>query len=155
MSKTKSITSECILAAMHDYEIVIRQIEKIRAELDEAHAGTAQYGLQASMPKATSKSDVLFSEYLRRERMHKTLDRMKEKVTIIQMFCDDVAYDRLSFKDKLILEYTLIGMTQKEISEKTEIGLTRTSVSRRQMHIAKKIFEQHKEMDHLNKGVAK
>lgn len=143
MSKTKSITSECILAAMHDYNIVIRQIEKIRAELDEAHAGTAQYGLQASMPKATSKSDVLFSEYLRRERMHKTLDRMKEKVTIIQMFCDDVAYDRLSFKDKLILEYTLIGMTQKEIGEKEEIELKQSAVCKRQCKIAMSIVKFH------------
>lgn len=143
MSRTKDVTSNQILEAMHSYKIVINQIEAIRKELNDAHAGTAQYGLQASMPKASGTSDVLFSEYLRRERMHKTLDRMKEKVTIIQMFCESVEFDRLSFKDKLILEYTLLGMSQTEIGDKEEIGTGQSGVCKRQMKIAEIISKNH------------
>lgn len=144
MSRTKDVTSNQILEAMHSYKIVINQIEAIRKELNDAHAGTAQYGLQASMPKASGTSDVLFSEYLRRERMHKTLDRMKEKVTIIQMFCESVEFDRLSFKDKLILEYTLLGMSQTEIGDKEEIGYGRSNVLKRQRVISSRIVVAYK-----------
>ena len=144
MSRTKDVTSNQIIEAMHSYKIVINQIEAIRKELNDAHAGTAQYGLQASMPKASGTSDVLFSEYLRRERMHKTLDRMKEKVTIIQMFCESVEFDRLSFKDKLILEYTLLGMSQTEIGDKEEIGYGRSNVLKRQRVISSRIVVAYK-----------
>ena len=143
MSRTKDVTSNQILEAMHSYKIVINQIEAIRKELNDAHAGTAQYGLQASMPKASGTSDVLFSEYLRRERMHKTLDRMKEKVTIIQMFCASIEFDQLAFKDKLILEYTLLGMSQTEIGDKGEIDCGQSSVCKRQMKIAEIIARNH------------
>lgn len=144
MSKLKEVTGAQILEAMHSYKIVINQIETIRKELNDAHAGTAQYGLQASMPKASGTSDVLFSEYLRRERMHKTLDRMKEKVTIIQMFCESSEFDRLAFKDKLILEYTLLGMSQTEIGDKEEIDCGRSNVLKRQRAISKSIATAYK-----------
>lgn len=152
MSKLKEVTSNQILEAMHSYKIVINQIVKIRKELNDAHAGTAQYGLQASMPKASGTSDVLFSEYLRRERMHKTLDRMKEKVTIIQMFCESVEFDRLSFKDKLILEYTLLGMSQTEIGDKEEIGCSQANIHNRQSKIAIQITKVYNEFQRMSKA---
>lgn len=137
MSKVKNVTSQGILEVMYNYKEILQDIQNARNSLDDVFAGTAQYGLQASMPKASGgASDVVFSEVVRRERVYKMLDKMQSKITMIQMFCDDVAYDKLSFKDKMILEYTLLQMTQKEIAEQKEIQLSQQSVSRRQRYIA-------------------
>lgn len=137
MSKVKSITSKGILEVMYNYKEILQDIQNARNSLDDVFAGTAQYGLQASMPKASGgASDVVYSEVVRRERVYKMLDKMQSKITMIQMFCDDIAYDKLSFKDKMILEYTLLQMTQKEIAEQKEIQLSQQSVSRRQRYIA-------------------
>lgn len=137
MSKVKNVTSEGILEVMYNYKEILQDIQNARNSLDDVFAGTAQYGLQASMPKASGgASDVVYSEVIRRERVYKMLDKMQSKITIIQMFCDDIAYDKLSFKDKMILEYTLLQMTQKEIAEQKEIQLSQQSVSRRQRYIA-------------------
>lgn len=137
MSKVKSFTSQGILEVMYNYKEILQDIQNARNSLDDVFAGTAQYGLQASMPKASGgASDVVYSEVVRRERVYKMLDKMQSKITMIQMFCDDIAYDKLSFKDKMILEYTLLQMTQKEIAEQKEIQLSQQSVSRRQRYIA-------------------
>lgn len=137
MSKVKNVTSQGILEVMYNYKEILQDIQNARNSLDDVFAGTAQYGLQASMPKASGgASDVVYSEVVRRERVYKMLDKMQSKITMIQMFCDDVAYDKLSFKDKMILEYTLLQMTQKEIAEQKEIQLSQQSVSRRQRYIA-------------------
>lgn len=137
MSKVKNVTSQGILEVMYNYKEILQDIQNARNSLDDVFAGTAQYGLQASMPKASGgASDVVYSEVVRRERVYKMLDKMQNKITMIQMFCDDIAYDKLSFKDKMILEYTLLQMTQKEIAEQKEIQLSQQSVSRRQRYIA-------------------
>lgn len=137
MSKVKNVTSQGILEVMYNYKEILQDIQNARNSLDDVFAGTAQYGLQASMPKASGgASDVVYSEVIRRERVYKMLDKMQSKITMIQMFCDDIAYDKLSFKDKMILEYTLLQMTQKEIAEQKEIQLSQQSVSRRQRYIA-------------------
>lgn len=137
MSKVKNVTSQGILEVMYNYKEILQDIQNARNSLDDVFAGTAQYGLQASMPKASGgASDVVYSEVVRRERVYKMLDKMQSKITMIQMFCDDIAYDKLSFKDKMILEYTLLQMTQKEIAEQKEIQLSQQSVSRRQRYIA-------------------
>lgn len=137
MSKVKNVTSQGILEVMYNYKEILQDIQNARNSLDDVFAGTAQYGLQAIMPKASGgASDVVYSEVVRRERVYKMLDKMQSKITMIQMFCDDIAYDKLSFKDKMILEYTLLQMTQKEIAEQKEIQLSQQSVSRRQRYIA-------------------
>src|SRR5690606_2559682 len=71
---------------LKDYHWMINSIKIMRDSLVDAGDGlTAQYGIEATMPKAKgSTSDPIFREVARRSKRWKKIEEYEQKVKVIQ-----------------------------------------------------------------------
>lgn len=129
-----------VLNMMYDYHWNMKRLQDMRNSLENIFAKTTNYGIEATMPKAQGgTSDPIYNEILRRERAAKSLGPLREKVLFIQAFVNSPAYDRMDWKNKLILDLTLEGMSQRQIAD--ELQMHHNTVHSRQKQIAKKIVQ--------------
>lgn len=129
-----------LLDMMLEYSSMIRILENLRDELPIS-AGTAGYGIEATMPKAQGgNSDPVDREYNRRNRIFKRYGEITEKVLPIQNFVESPDFDsKLDLTNKIILDLTLEGKTQRHISSVVEMSYQ--AVQKRQQQIAQIICE--------------
>jgi len=75
-----------IVGAIRDYHWMINEIIRVQIELKAYEfKGTAQYGIEATMPKAVGQtSNPIAGEIVRREAKTKRMIRMEEKIQYIQ-----------------------------------------------------------------------
>lgn len=71
---------------LKDYHWMINSVKMMREDLKDIGQGlTAQYGVEAVMPKAQGQtSDPVFREVIRRNKHHETVVGYESKVQIIQ-----------------------------------------------------------------------
>jgi DNA-binding NarL/FixJ family response regulator len=103
-----------IADALRDYKWMINEIKRQRKMLEDAGDGiTAQYGIEASLPKGSGQnSDPVFREYLRREKKNKWVEKLEEKVLFIQEYSKAITNER----ERAVLECMLDGMSMIAIS---------------------------------------
>lgn len=82
--------------ALRDYSWMPREIERIKKSLDEPETSlTAMYGIEASLPKAQgTNSDKIGKSVERREREHRYLNKLKQKMEIVDKNIDSIEDDQ-------------------------------------------------------------
>jgi hypothetical protein len=115
------------------YYWMTQQIEKLRSKIqsglgsnDDVAAGTAQYGIEATLPKARGRnSDPVFREARNNlqawERLNRRVKRFEDKVKRVDAFAEK---NNLSEKEQIVLEGIMDGQKMKDIAK--EIGVSRT-----------------------------
>lgn len=80
------MTEKQIEQLLKDYHWMINSVKMMREDLKDIGQGlTAQYGVEAVMPKSQGKtSDPVFREVIRRSKHHETVVGYESKVQIIQ-----------------------------------------------------------------------
>lgn len=136
----KTFNEQRVLEMMYDYHWSMKRLQDMRESLNKIFTKTTAYGVEATMPKAQGGvGDPVYNEILRRERAAKALDPLREKVLFIQHFTNSPAYDRMDWKNKLILDLTLEGMSQRQIAD--EMQMHHNTIHNRQKQIAKMIVQ--------------
>lgn len=129
-SKIKSIggiehmtySTKQVLKMIEEYQMNVRAI----ANLKKAYLGTviggniAQYGIEASLPKAIGEvSDPVYNEYIRLTKQDKVIANYEKKVLYIQNRWDRVTDDTML----TILHQRLSGVSCRDISNNLEISI--------------------------------
>lgn len=127
-----------ILDLMFDYNDNVALLENLRAETTVG-AGIAQYGIEATMPKAQGETgDPVFREYVRRNRAFGRYGEITEKLLPIQNFVESPDYDlQLDLTNKIILDLTLDGQSQRAIAR--IVNMSYQNVQKKQLLIAETI----------------
>lgn len=82
----KEAASKHIESILKDYHWMMNSIKILRDSIKDAGEGlTAQYGIEAAMPKTQgTTSDPVYKESVRREKRYKKIAQYEEKVKVIQ-----------------------------------------------------------------------
>lgn len=107
---------------LKDYSFHLREIERIKASLEEIGAGiVGAYGLEASLPKGKGKtSDKTHREVAKRERNQKRLLKLEESVQRVEKAMDMITNER----ERVVLECMMDGMRMNVIAK--HIGISRS-----------------------------
>lgn len=136
MGKDLVVNVQTIESWLKDYHWMINRMILEKKEAEEvAIKSTAQYGIEASMPKAQGgNSDPVGREVQRRLNKSKSFKKYEKCVSYIldRIGCitDDKEYE--------ILNLTLDGKSQRAIAN--IMGLSRTSIQRYQTLIAERMY---------------
>ncbi len=138
--KAPAYNEHQILEMMLDYSQNIAILENLREETNVG-AGIAQYGIEATMPKGQGETgDPVFREYKRRNKVFLRYGEITEKLLPIQNFVESPDFDsKLDLINKIILDLTLEGKTQRHIASVVELSFQ--AVQKRQRQIAQIICE--------------
>lgn len=132
---TKQYNDQQILDVMQRYADILEGADRAAATLESVSIKTSKFGIEATLPKAQGlTSDPILNEVLRRRTAVQRARKLDERVVHIQRFVNSPAYDCMDWKNKLILELMLYGLSQREIAE--EVGIAQPAVQRRQHKIA-------------------
>ncbi|ASV67589.1 sigma-70 family RNA polymerase sigma factor [Cytobacillus sp. FSL W7-1323] len=108
-----------IESLLKDYHWMKKEVERLEKVLFGYSTpmkswGVAQYGIEATLPKGSSgKSQAELNNMdLREERLYNRLERLREKVYVIE-FAAELLEDE---RDKVIYDCILDGMSFREIS---------------------------------------
>ncbi|QBK26731.1 helix-turn-helix transcriptional regulator [Ureibacillus thermophilus] len=108
------ITKEKLEQWIKDYRWMINTVEELQSELDFKGAKIAQYGVEASLPKAAgSTGDVVFSEVLRRNKHLKRINEYIFKIQEVQKRVDKVTEPR----EAEVLYWLLEGKSMRWIGQ--------------------------------------
>ena len=126
-----------IYELLKSYHWKIKEIQRMKEELDDTDfTGTAQYGIEATMPSAKGGiSRALETEVLRRCKKHKRLRGYVDEVNYINSRTDLIQDER----QKAILDCMLDGMSITAISK--HLGMGRTHVHKLQDDIVARLGE--------------
>lgn len=115
-----------IYGILKDYSWMVKEIQRIDTYLSETDfKGTAQYGIEATLPKAQGiVGKALENEVMRRLNKSKRLQRYINEVNFINERIPVVTDE----KEKVVLDCILDGMSLAAISH--HLG-----ISRKQVHI--------------------
>lgn len=122
---------------LKDYHWMMNTVKMMRESLQDAGDGlTAQYGIEAIMPKAQGKTgDVVYSEVVRRGKRWEQIAEYEGKIKVIQ----DNIYVITDEREAEILHWLLEGKSHSWVSR--HMGLSHTHVNRISISIAKQIAE--------------
>lgn len=111
---------------LKDYHWMINSIKILRDSMKDAGEGlTAQYGVEASLPKPKGVTgDPIYREYLRREKRWKKIEQYERKVKMIQDRIH-VIQDEREFE---VLHWLLDGKSYRWIA--MHMGLSKTNIQR-------------------------
>ncbi|WP_342399604.1 LuxR C-terminal-related transcriptional regulator [Weizmannia sp. FSL W8-0676] len=125
-----------IASILRDYHWMINEIQRQRKMLSDEVNGnfTAQYGIEASLPKGQN-GDPIFREVIRREKKSRWIEKLEKKVMFIQEHMDCITNER----EKVVLECLLDGMSMIAISK--HMGLSVRHVQRIKNSIVDKMSE--------------
>lgn len=100
--------------ALRDYNWMTKEVTRLTEELKGVNAKlTAQYGIEATMPKSDGVSNPTETEYISKERKQKTLDKFKKKIEFIGTHSSCIEDDR----QLTVLNCMLDGMSIVSISQ--------------------------------------
>ncbi|QCR33140.1 LuxR C-terminal-related transcriptional regulator [Lysinibacillus sp. SGAir0095] len=125
MGKEQSINKHTLDQWIKDYRWMINTVEEIRNELPIKGAKTAQYGIEATMPKASGgTSDVVFSEMTRRSNHMRKINDYIIKIAEVQRRAKKIT----DSKETEVLFWILEGKSLRWIG--STLNMSHTSVQR-------------------------
>lgn len=115
------ITKEKLDQWIKDYRWMINTVEELQSELDFKGAKIAQYGVEATLPKASGQtSDVVFAEVVRRNKHLKRINEYIFKIQEVQKRVDKVKEPR----EAEVLFWLLEGKSMRWIGKHMELSHT-------------------------------
>lgn len=128
--------------ALRDYHWMPKEVDRIQSTLNEVDTSvTAAYGVEASLPKPKGQtSDKVGNEVVRRDKQHRYLVKIKNKMRAVEQMIDHIEDDR----DKAVLFCLLDGMSQTQIS--LHLGLSESRVSKIKNNLVEQIYMGLKEI---------
>jgi len=114
---------------------MVKEIVRLRKLLEDAGEGiTRKYGVESGQPKPKgSVGDPVYMEVVRREKQWRRLEKLEDKVRLIQERIDIITDER----EQTVLDCTLDGMSVTAISR--HMGLSRRHIHRLRDSIVDKI----------------
>lgn len=130
--RTLTITPDALDSMITDYHWMVNAIKEMRAEM-VIGAKTAQYGIEATLPKAAGGvGDPIMQEAIRRSKNIKRVAEYEKKLLEVQRLLDRVTGDR----EMQVLNWMLDGRSKRWIGQK--MGLSHTHIQ----NIKERILEQ-------------
>lgn len=118
----KLLTQDKLDAMITDYHWMVNAIKEMRAEM-VVGAKTAQYGIEATLPKAVGGvGDPIMQEAIRRSKNIKRVAEYEKKLLEVQRLLDRVSGDR----EAQVLNWMLDGKSKRWIA--TKMGLSHTHI---------------------------
>ncbi|TKI50698.1 helix-turn-helix domain-containing protein [Lysinibacillus tabacifolii] len=103
-----------------DYHWMVNAIKEMREEM-VIGAKTAQYGIEASLPKAVGGiGDPIMQEAIRRSKNNKRVADYEKKILEVQKLLEKVTGDR----EIQVLNWMLDGKSKRWIAKKMELSHT-------------------------------
>ncbi|RKD22563.1 hypothetical protein BEP19_09895 [Ammoniphilus oxalaticus] len=120
---------------LKDYHWMLNSIKIMRKSMEQAGDNlTAQYGIEAVMPKGKGQTgDPVYREVIRRSKHHERIEGYEKKVELIQSNIHVISDER----EIEILHWLLEGKGHAWISR--HMGLSHTHINRISKSIASKI----------------
>ncbi|MCR8853654.1 LuxR C-terminal-related transcriptional regulator [Lysinibacillus fusiformis] len=132
--RTLVITPDVLDSMITDYHWMVNAIKEMRAEM-VIGAKTAQYGIEATLPKATGGvGDPIMQEAIRRSKNIKRIAEYEKKLLEVQMLIERVTGDR----EVQVLNWMLDGKSQRWIGQ--HMALSATSIKRIKDNIVKQMI---------------
>ncbi|WP_193767139.1 LuxR C-terminal-related transcriptional regulator [Lysinibacillus parviboronicapiens] len=129
-----TFTQDKLDAMITDYHWMVNAIKEMRAEM-VVGAKTAQYGIEATLPKAVGGvGDPIMQEAIRRSKNIKRVAEYEKKLLEVQNRVDRVAGDR----EMQVLNWMLDGKSQRWIGQ--HMALSATSIKRIKDNIVKQMM---------------
>ncbi len=133
--RTLVITSDALDSMITDYHWMVNAIKEMRAEM-VIGAKTAQYGIEATLPKAVGGvGDPIMQEAIRRSKNIKRVAEYEKKLLEVQMLLDRVTGDR----ELQVLNWMLDGRSKRWIAQ--NMGLSHTHIQNIKDSIVKQMIE--------------
>ncbi len=130
----KLLTQDKLDAMITDYHWMVNAIKEMRAEM-VVGAKTAQYGIEATLPKAAGGvGDPIMQEAIRRSKNIKRVAEYEKKLLEVQRLLDRVSGDR----EVQVLNWMLDGKSQRWIGQ--HMALSATSIKRIKDNIVKQMM---------------
>ncbi|SKB59524.1 regulatory protein, luxR family [Lysinibacillus sp. AC-3] len=118
----KLLTQDKLDAMITDYHWMVNAIKEMREEM-VIGAKTAQYGIEATLPKAVGGvGDPIMQEAIRRSKNIKRVAEYEKKLIEVQKLLDKVTGDR----ELQVLNWMLDGKSKRWIA--TNMGLSHTHI---------------------------
>ncbi|HGQ2848717.1 TPA: LuxR C-terminal-related transcriptional regulator [Streptococcus pneumoniae] len=132
--RTLTITPDALDSMITDYHWMVNAIKEMRSEM-VIGAKTAQYGIEATLPKAAGGvGDPIMQEAIRRSRNIKRVTEYEKKLLEVQNLIERVAGDR----EVQVLNWMLDGKSQRWIGQ--HMALSATSIKRIKDNIVKQMI---------------
>lgn len=143
------MTEKQIEQLLKDYHWMINSVLVMRENLQEVGGKlTAQYGIEAAMPKAQGgASDPVYTEVVRRSKHFKTIEGYENKIKLIQKHIHIIQDTR----EKEVLHWILEGKGYSWIAR--HMGLSHTHIKRFFSTIAKKIAKDVQDVQNVQKCI--
>ncbi|MFJ5566129.1 helix-turn-helix transcriptional regulator [Lysinibacillus xylanilyticus] len=118
----KLLTQDKLDAMITDYHWMVNAIKEMRSEMVTG-AKTAQYGIEATLPKAVGGvGDPIMQEAIRRSKNIKRVAEYERKLLEVQKLLDKVTGDR----ELQVLNWMLDGKSKRWIGQ--NMGLSHTHI---------------------------
>ncbi|MCM3452751.1 DNA-binding response regulator [Heyndrickxia oleronia] len=123
---------------LKDYHWMINSIKELRKSIRSAGEGlTAQYGVEASLPKPQGVTgDPIYRELIRREKRHAVINKYKAKISVIQDRLHLIKDDR----ELEVLHWLLEGKSYRWIG--MHMGLSFSHIKRIRDSIVDKLADE-------------
>lgn len=132
--RTLTITPDALDSMITDYHWMVNAIKEMRTEM-VIGAKTAQYGIEATLPKAAGGvGDPIMQEAIRRSKNIKRVAEYEKKLLEVQKLLDNVSGDR----EVQVLNWMLDGKSQRWIGQ--HMALSATSIKRIKDNIVKQMI---------------
>ncbi|MGE7989379.1 LuxR C-terminal-related transcriptional regulator [Lysinibacillus fusiformis] len=132
--RTLTITPDALDSMITDYHWMVTAIKEMREEM-VIGAKTAQYGIDAILPKAAGGvGDLIMQEAIRRSKNIKRVAEYEKKLLEVQNLIERVAGDR----EVQVLNWMLDGKSQRWIGQ--HMALSATSIKRIKDNIVKQMI---------------
>lgn len=133
--RTLTITPDALDSMITDYHWMVNAIKEMRAEM-VIGAKTAQYGIEATLPKAVGGvGDPIMQEAIRRSKNIKRVAEYEKKLLEVQKLIERVNGDR----EVQVLNWMLDGKSQRWIGQ--HMALSATSIKRIKVNIINQMME--------------
>ncbi|MFJ7891317.1 hypothetical protein ACIQYL_25130 [Lysinibacillus xylanilyticus] len=120
--RTLVITPDALDSMITDYHWMVNAIKEMREEM-VIGAKTAQYGIEATLPKAVgSVGDPIMQEAIRRSKNIKRVEEYERKLLEVQKLIDKVSGER----EIQVLNWMLDGRSKRWIGQ--NMGLSHTHI---------------------------
>jgi len=133
--RTLTITPDALDSMITDYHWMVNAIKEMRAEM-VVGAKTAQYGIEATLPKAVGGvGDPIMQEAIRRSKNIKRVAEYEKRLLEVQNLVDKVSGDR----EVQVLNWMLDGRSKRWIGQ--IMGLSHTHIQNIKDSIVKQMME--------------
>lgn len=131
--RTLTITPDALDSMITDYHWMVNAIKEMRVEM-VVGAKTAQYGIEATLPKAVGGvGDPIMQEAIRRSKNIKRVVEYENKLLEVQTLLERVTGDR----EMQVLNWMLDGKSKNWISK--NMGISHTHIKNIKENIIKQM----------------